>query len=145
MGRTCFQGRKVPAFLLLTFVILILCILPNDFFNEEKRGRGDRPETGRDFPMQEDFSEQSYTFRLPVPLPENKTSDELILARAKGRSFLIKNEFLIRLPILCRILLACLMFWQRSFRKFMHRSKGCTSVLSLRIGGHAPPACIVAG
>ena len=145
MGRTCFQGRKVPAFLLLTFVILILCILPNDFFNEEKRGRGDRPETGRDFPMQEDFSEQSYAFRLPVPLPESKTSVELVLARAKDRSFRIKNELLVRLPTLCRIILACLMFWQRSFRKFMHRSRDCASVLSLRIGGHAPPACNVAG
>ncbi len=145
MGRTCLQGRKASAFLLLVFVLFILCILPNDFFNEEERGRGNCPEAGRDFPIQEDFLEQSYALRLPVPLPENKTSDELVLTRAKDRSLLIKNEFLIRLPILCRILLACLMFWQRSFRKFMHRSKGCTSVLSLRIGGHAPPACIVAG
>ena len=137
MRRIHFREGKTLIFLSVVLVVLILC--PTSDYPIERGNRGD---AGQGFPAQANPMGKTYEFRLPVSLPESQVSDELVLTQAKDRSLLSGNRLTDVMLGQCMIWFGSMVLWQHSLRKLMQKANGHAPVISLRIGGHAPPAAV---
>lgn len=133
MLKTQILGRRqIFAYLSLVLIIVLICSSPEVQINWM------RSDTQ---PDQANANESRHEFMLPITLPESQVSHGILIARAKLVLIQSRNKFIFTISG-SMLLLGCIVLCRyRACRivQYIHHLK---PEMSLRIGGHAPPAAI---
>jgi hypothetical protein len=127
------RRRQAVVFLSLILIFMIICSAPEIQTN----WKSDETQ-----PVQTSSGENRHEFMLPISLPDSQVFNGTLLAKARFVSIQSRNKLLF-VTFSSLLLLGCVELWKHSAFKVIQNIYHHKPEMSLRLGGHAPPAAIV--
>jgi hypothetical protein len=134
LDRLKYAGRVfIPASLILCVIIVFTSICPSHVLFSRQESRGVSPA---------DSGEKFYRIVLPVVLPDNQAAAGTVFIQEKSSIQPTHSKWIAILLFVCILLYGCTVPLITCLNRPIRTLLEYKSEISLRMGGHAPPACI---